>query len=544
MKLYKMLCAFLAVVLLLGCFPFTGVSVNAANLTEKDFAMKVEALKKEYPDGKYWNDYNGEDSEGNSKAGDIKCYCSGEYCPGFCNCRCGQYKNISGLGQCHAFANLMADKFFGSYATIFTDEDGTSMGKNWKYHRSTSEYYAGDFIRIDGTLEGHTVFVIKVSGNMVSVVDCNRDGPCKIDWGKTYTKSELDKRVTYVARYNGNTLTGNGNAPATLSVLYHANGALIPDSEITACKYRVTETVGLNFRTGAGTGYSLIKTLPKNTEFTVNFGDTKEANGYTWGKTTIGSDTGWTVISQFVTKISDLRNQDYFLNESWICKNGENSAFRHQMTYGETYKYGLYDFDSFGLVKEGYRFVGWSRVPEGGGIIDQSRSLRPEEIVPELQEGSRTIHVYAVWEPIAPVLTGISVEKGPDKPVYQVCEALDVSGLKIRLSYDDGSYELIQSGFLVEGVVLDRIGEQRVRVYYGGFECSFNVCVQNILKGDANEDGIISLEDAIHLLFYINFPSRYRVNQDMDLDGNGKEELNDAVYLLYHVNFPAKYPII
>ncbi len=63
------------------------------------------------------------------------------------------------------------------------------------------------------------------------------------------------------------------------------------------------------------------------------------------------------------------------------------------------------------------------------------------------------------------------------------------------------------------------------------------------LKGDVDKSGAVDLNDAIYLLYHVNFPGNYPIDQEVDLDGNGQADLNDAIYLLYHVNFPSSYPL-
>ncbi len=63
------------------------------------------------------------------------------------------------------------------------------------------------------------------------------------------------------------------------------------------------------------------------------------------------------------------------------------------------------------------------------------------------------------------------------------------------------------------------------------------------LKGDVDNDGDVDMDDAIYLLYHVNFQSTYPVNQPVDFNGDSKEDLDDAIYLLYHVNFPASYPL-
>ncbi len=64
-----------------------------------------------------------------------------------------------------------------------------------------------------------------------------------------------------------------------------------------------------------------------------------------------------------------------------------------------------------------------------------------------------------------------------------------------------------------------------------------------LIPGDADYSGKVDLDDAIYLLYHVNFSDTYKVFQNFDLDGNGVVDLDDAVYLLYHVNFPENYPL-
>lgn len=64
-----------------------------------------------------------------------------------------------------------------------------------------------------------------------------------------------------------------------------------------------------------------------------------------------------------------------------------------------------------------------------------------------------------------------------------------------------------------------------------------------LIPGDADFDGKVDLDDAIYLLYHLNFPEAYRIYQTLDTNDSGKTDLNDAVYLLYHVNFPHSYPL-
>ncbi len=64
-----------------------------------------------------------------------------------------------------------------------------------------------------------------------------------------------------------------------------------------------------------------------------------------------------------------------------------------------------------------------------------------------------------------------------------------------------------------------------------------------IVVGDLTSDGVVTREDAVHLLYHSIYPDEYLVNQNPDFDGDGEITRLDAVYLLYHSLFPEQYPL-
>ena len=68
--------------------------------------------------------------------------------------------------------------------------------------------------------------------------------------------------------------------------------------------------------------------------------------------------------------------------------------------YGYGHESGLYNASTFGLIREGYVFVGWSLSRDGTTTIyDQDdASIRAETIYPELLNGDATVTLYAIWE--------------------------------------------------------------------------------------------------------------------------------------------------
>ena len=416
MIMKKLISLCLAFILVFSLVPLSVFEASAATVTEEVFAAKLAQLRMTYPEGKRWNKANGLDSEGIAKAGDNVCsgyvlYNDGSigakctsvgYCgsgPRGCTCDCGQFNGF----QCFGFANLMAYKIFGSAAIAYDDPSATYTAAGWQYLTGVSTFYAGDVVRVNNV---HTIFITKVTDTMVYYVECNNDGPCAIDWDNERSITSLKSVATYVVRMSGNKLTGTGAASSALTVQYHANGATIPNSEITGYTYQVTSAAGVNMRSGPGLGYNQITALANGVTFSVNIGDVQSADGYAWGKTTVNGVTGWVVIATYVTRTGSIRASKYYLYDSLVYISSPSALLTQKLNYGVTAANGLYTADALGLTKEGYTFAGWSTTGQGGALIAAGQSLKPEQILPEA--GSQTVTLYAVWEENTPAAITLS----------------------------------------------------------------------------------------------------------------------------------------
>lgn len=72
--------------------------------------------------------------------------------------------------------------------------------------------------------------------------------------------------------------------------------------------------------------------------------------------------------------------------------------------------------------------------------------------------------------------------------------------------------------------------------YTAVFELSYQ-------RGDANHDGVINEDDAIHVLWHAFYPEEYPITATPDFDGNGTVDEDDAIHLLWHVFYPDEYPL-
>lgn len=65
----------------------------------------------------------------------------------------------------------------------------------------------------------------------------------------------------------------------------------------------------------------------------------------------------------------------------------------------------------------------------------------------------------------------------------------------------------------------------------------------DVTTGDFTDDGKVTLDDAIYLLYHTFNPTGYPLGQSGDFTGDGNVTLEDAIYLLYHTFNPTGYPL-
>lgn len=188
----------LSIVMMISLVPFGELSIkaSAANLSESQFSAKISELKNIFRHGEYWNRYN---SCGNEGTGYNKCpYCSSS-CSASCSCKCGQfiYNGAKIAAQCHGFALKMAYLCFGDNAN------------SWPSVYDVNSICAGDIVRLT---YGHTIFIVKVSGDDITYADCNYVGPCKVRWNGKTTKSQIASKLKYIGHKPGNTLKGTDSS--------------------------------------------------------------------------------------------------------------------------------------------------------------------------------------------------------------------------------------------------------------------------------------------------------------------------------------------
>ena len=152
-------------------------------------------------------------------------------------------------------------------------------------------------------------------------------------------------------------------------------------------------------------------------------------------------------------------------------------------------------------------------------------------------------------------LSGISVAKSPKKTVYETGETLDLTGGRLMLSYNNGTYQYANlitvagvTRMVIEGESASREvsvsgfdshcgGVKTVVIVYEGFEAVFEVTVNGsdaVIKGDPDGDGEITVADALSALRVaakLAEPTPELI-ACCDTDGDGEITVADALAIL------------
>lgn len=144
------------------------------------------------------------------------------------------------------------------------------------------------------------------------------------------------------------------------------------------------------------------------------------------------------------------------------------------------------------------------------------------------------------------LIPSLVLKTAPTKLEYYQNDALDFTGAELIYISEAGETPVEISAAMVTGYDAATLGEQTVTITYEGKTVEFKVTVIErpaYILGDVNGDGVKDIDDAIHLLFNINFEDLYHINQPADFDGSGTKDIDDAIYLLFNINFGANYPL-
>ena len=143
-------------------------------ITEEEAAATLESLRDTFPEGAYWNHVGVEDWD-EFTVTDSPCQ-HDLYWDAYCNTYTGGTQ-FEPMEQCLGFAALLSDLVFGEDAPVSTFTDYTQLR-------------VGDNIRLE--LTEHSMVVLTVDGEGITVVECNSDYEhCRISWDRFLSWDDL-----------------------------------------------------------------------------------------------------------------------------------------------------------------------------------------------------------------------------------------------------------------------------------------------------------------------------------------------------------------
>lgn len=304
----------------------------------------------------------------------------------------GDWYGLPNNPWCAMFVSWCANQA-GIPTTILKKSSVASPGSSY----FDIDYYgASEYTPVPGDLFftksfSHVGLVYSVDGNYFYSLEGNSNGS-----GSNEGDGVVSIRRSISNYYYGVPEYGKGH---TLMVQYHANGGKIQSNGKTYDQYKVLSTDGINMRADAGTSYNVVTALPMNTVFTVT--ETKESDGYTWGKTTFDNQSGWCVISMnWTQKIGTVSDIPYYLDARGMIYETKTQALKsHRLTEDTHYTDLFPDSSDLGLIKEGYTFSGWVTAPFEGKFFAKGSSATAELLHGGDLNGNSKMVLYAVWMP-------------------------------------------------------------------------------------------------------------------------------------------------
>lgn len=94
-----------------------------------------------------------------------------------------------------------------------------------------------------------------------------------------------------------------------------------------------------------------------------------------------------------------INSDKYYINDNLIGLISSSTVLEDEWDYNNAHTNGLYNASTFGLTREGYKFIGWKVGSSGATVFDQDDvSVTPTDLASNIITGDRTVTLYAVWE--------------------------------------------------------------------------------------------------------------------------------------------------
>lgn len=94
-----------------------------------------------------------------------------------------------------------------------------------------------------------------------------------------------------------------------------------------------------------------------------------------------------------------INSDKYYVNNNFVGLTSSYSVLEDKWNYNNGHTDGLYNASTFGLTREGYKFVGWKVGSSGTTVFDQDDgSVKPTDLTGDIKTSDSTVTLYAVWE--------------------------------------------------------------------------------------------------------------------------------------------------
>ncbi len=217
------------------------------------------------------------------------------------------------------------------------------------------------------------------------------------------------------------------------------------------------------------------------------------------------------------------------LIEGFALKNAEDTI---TLMVGESFRpeYEVYPDNGRGWFT--YSFENYSIVSEKKGLIKGEKAGETMVTVTSESGVEYSFKVKVIG------MTGISVEKLPDKIYYGLRQTFDATGLEVDKVYNDGTsaectdYTISSYNALKKGI-------QTITVTYEDCSATFDVFVSDATVGDVNMDGSISPIDSNYLKRIIvgNMSAEAYTDEYFVCDMNGDGDINSIDSALLKKSF-------
>lgn len=286
------------------------ITEKAASYTvpSGSLSTKLSYLRNVFPNGWYWNHWSESDLgstytmkiftvNGNATTVSNKpCVKSSSLHANVSNSTCNHYWGSWQGVQCTGFARMMFE--------LVWDMDTETESYGMYYHPDTDNADVLDYVKPGDMVwtGGHMFLVTAVNGDSFTVVHCNRNGTCNIEWDYTYTKDWVHARMK---------ANGSGYVASPTPIVY--------GSDITNwTKYQVV-TSALNVRKWASTSVDKSCTMQQGDYFYVDLNHTitKSGNLYGYCRTADGQ-YGWVQFSNTSYAVPVEEDCEH-ANTRWVC---------------------------------------------------------------------------------------------------------------------------------------------------------------------------------------------------------------------------------